>query len=208
MRFQFFHLILLAFSSALLGAAEPAIQRSRGSEPPPATRDSYHLSPRDLIRITIFNEPDVAADRRIDSQGNVNLELLGTVNVNKLTVNQAQEKIRQAYIAAEIFVRPRVSLSVLEYSPREISVNGQVKNPGNVNLPIEMDSVDIVKVITTTGGVTRIGRADKVRVTRTLPSGEKKDFDVNVEQMINGRGEAKPFMVEPGDYIFVPERVL
>ena len=208
MRLPLLPILLCLGSSAWLAAAETPAARPRAAEPPPEVRDSYHLSPRDLIRVTVFNEPDVAKDSRIDSQGNVSLELLGPVNVSRLTVNQAQEKIRQAYIAAEIFVRPRVSVSVIEYSARQISVNGQVKNPGMINLPIEMDSVDIVVVITTAGGVTRIGRADRVMVTRKSPNGTEQQITVDVEQMLNGRGGAKPFMVEPGDYIFVPERVL
>lgn len=209
MRFPILAVFLALLSSATaLRAADPLATRPRTGELPPEARDTYHLSPRDLIRVTVFNEPDVAKDTRIDSQGNVSLELLGSVNLNRLTVSQAQEKIRQAYINAEIFVRPRVSVSVIEYSPREISVNGQVKNPGMVTLPIEMDSVDIVVVITKAGGVTRIGRADRVMVTRKTQNGSEQQITVDVEQMLNGRGGAKPFMVEPGDYIFVPERVL
>lgn len=197
MRLPFF-LLLLALSSRFALAADVPAQ----------AKGSYHLSPRDLIRITIFNEPDMTAERRIDTGGTVSLPLLGAISVNRLTVEEAQEKIRLAYIKAEIFVRPQVSVSVTDYLEKQVSVIGQVKNPGKITFPIEADELDIVDVISNAGGVTRIGRSESVRVTRKGPNGNDITWTVDVERMFNGRGGVKPFMVEPGDVIFVPERVL
>jgi protein involved in polysaccharide export with SLBB domain len=172
------------------------------------TKSSYHLSSRDLIRITIFNEPDMTVDRRIDARGAVSLPLIGNVDLNHLTVSEAQDKIRLAYIEMEIFVHPQVSVTVTEYLLKEVSVIGQVKSPGKIVLPMESDELEIVDVISKAGGVTRLARSDSVRVTRKAANGVEQTFTVDVERMFNGRGGAKPFMVVPGDVIFVPERVL
>lgn len=200
-----FFLLLLGSSLGLYAA--DSSNRARLADAP-ESQTSYHLSPRDLIRITVFNEPDMTVDRRLDARGNVSLPLLGAIDLSRLTVAEAQEKIRSAYIAQEIFVRPQISVSVIEYLAREVSVIGQVKSPGKILLPIETDTIEIVDVISKAGGVTRIGRSDSVRVTRKAADGSERTFTVDVERMFNGRGGAKPFMVEPGDVVFVPERVL
>jgi protein involved in polysaccharide export with SLBB domain len=198
MRFLSFLLLMLAVSARLVVAADL----------PQSAKNNYHLSPRDMIRVSVFNEPDMTVDRRIDAAGTISLHLLGAVDVNRLTIEEAQEKIRVAYIKAEIFLHPQVSVSVTDYMPKEVSVLGCVKNPGKIVFPIEADELPIVDAISKAGGVTRIGRSDSVRVTRKGADGSDLTYMVDVERMFDGRGGAKPFMIAPGDVIFVPERVL
>ncbi len=195
--------IFLLLSVIILGGVA-AIAADSAAAP----KSGYHLSPKDQIRITIFNEPDMTVDRRIDAAGAVSLPLIGPVNLNRLTTEEAQEKIRLAYIKAEILMRPQVAVTVIDYLVKEVSVIGQVRNPGKVVFPIESDELEIVDVISKAGGVTRIGRSESVRVTRKAPDGSELTFTVDVERMFNGQGGAKPFMVAPGDVVFVPERVL
>lgn len=174
----------------------------------PPTVSRYRLAPRDLLRIAVFGEPDLDnIERRIDGNGMVSLPLLGRVAVQGLTTAAAEEAIRRLYVEKEIFVRPQVSVSVAEYVAREVSVIGQVREPGRIKLPIETDSIQIVEAITQAGGITRLARADSVRVTRKNAEGAEQTFVINVERMINGRG-APSFSVLPGDVVFVPERIL
>ncbi len=173
-----------------------------------APSSEYHLYPRDLIRVSVFNEPDMTVERRIEANGSISLPLLGAIDLRGLTKTQAENKIRLAYIKDEIFVQPQVAVTVVEYLAKEVSVIGQVKNPGKIVFPIEADALEIVDVISKAGGVTRIGRSDSVRVTRKNADGTEQTFTVDVERMFNGHGGGKTFMVQPGDVIFVPERVL
>src|SRR4051812_7281275 len=98
--------LALLLSGLLVGTARAQVDPKSSS---------YHLTPRDLIRVTVFNEPDMTADRRIDANGRVSLPLIGTVDLNHCTVAEAQEKIRLAYVGMEIFVHPQVSVTVMEY---------------------------------------------------------------------------------------------
>jgi polysaccharide export outer membrane protein len=167
----------------------------------------YHLFPRDMLKITILDEPDLSVDRRVDGLGRVTLPLVGIVDLKNLRITEAEEKVRQLYIAKEILIHPQVAITVSEYSPREISVLGQVGKPGNVPLPIESDSISIVDAISQAGGFTRISLTDGVQVTRhPADGGADQSITVNVAKMIDGHSAA-PFTVVPGDVIFVPERI-
>ena len=193
-------LVLLPLSvfTSLLGAQEPA----PSSEP-----ELYRLISRDLIQVSVFGEDDVTTNRRIDARGTVNLPLLGAVKISELSVIEAEEFIRQNYIDAEIFIDPQISLAVIEHAPREVLLLGQIASPGKVVLPPERVRISIVELVSTAGGFSRIGKSDGVRVTRKFENGSEEVFVIDVEKLIKGRGDEEDFMVEPGDIVFVPERV-
>ena len=152
-----------------------------GQTPPPSTPveeatglrivqlgELYQLTIRDNISVSVYGEPDVTAERRIDARGKVNLPLIGSVEIEGLTVVKAEESLRKRFIELEIFIDPQVSISVVDYAPKEISVLGQVANPGKQIFPEEKLEMSIVDVITAAGGVSRIGKGEGVRVTLSL----------------------------------------
>lgn len=186
--------------AALLGAAMAA-------ETAPSEPARYRMIARDLIRMSVQGEPDVSVDRRIDGLGEINVPLIGQVKVAGLTVAEAQDRIVKLYVDQEIFVRPQVVVSVVEYSPKEVMVLGQVGKQGKQPFPPEVTSVSIVEAITSAGGFTRIAKGDSVRVTRKDERGAEQSFTINVEKMVEGRATTEIFMLQPGDVIFVPERV-
>ncbi len=199
-RRQVFVLIL---RSALIWIAS----LSGGSALAATPAELYRLVPQDLVQMSIFGEDDMTADRRVDAHGSLHLPLLGAVKVAGLTLPDAETAVREAYVTAEIFIAPQVSLTVLEYAAKEISVLGQVASPGKQTLPNERGRISIVEAISSAGGFTRIAKADAVRVTRGKADGGEEVFTVNVENLINGRVGETSFYVQPGDIVFVPERV-
>jgi protein involved in polysaccharide export with SLBB domain len=88
-----------------------------------------------------------------------------------------------------------------------VMVLGQVGKQGKQVLPPEAVTLTIVEAITSAGGFTRIAKGDAVRVTRKDERGGEQSFTVNVEKAIEGRASGEPFLLQPGDVVFVPERV-
>ena len=198
-------LLILALSLAV--GAPLAAQESPEADPEAQVQvdeRSYRLAVRDLLIFRVQDEPDTEAERRIDGHGRVRLPYIGNVEIAGMTVRDAEDAIEEAYIDSRIYVSPQVSLRVLEYAPREVSVLGQVKDPGTVTFPIEVESQSIISVISEAGGLTGIARAREVRVTRRNEEGETEVHHVNVDQLLGGDGAG--FQVYPGDVIYVPER--
>jgi len=190
--------LLLGATVLVWGSLLPAAEAPASS--------NYRLFARDLVQIAVQGEPDVAVQRRIDASGEIPVPLLGAVKVAGLTAAQAQAEIRRRYIAEEIFIRPEVFVSVVEYSPKEVLVLGQVNKQGKLALSPESAAMPIIEAITGAGGFTRIAKSDGVRVTRKDETGAERVFTVDVERMLAGRG-GDPFQLQPGDVVFVPERV-
>lgn len=193
-----FALLTLSFLSGVLLAADPVAK----------TTDQLRLFPRDQVRVTVQGEPDMAVDRQIDPNGEINLPLLGTVKVAGLSISEAQQVIAARYVQEEIFIRPEVVFTVLSYAPKEITILGQIAKQGKVLFPAETTSMSLVEAVATAGGLNRIAKGDAVRVTRRDAQGAEQNFTLNLDKMVEGKGAAGDvFYLLPGDIVFIPERV-
>lgn len=195
--------------AVLLGGGPPihAQESSAGRTPDP---EFYELSPRDQIELSVYGEPDLTDEQRIDGRGQVRVPLIGTTRLAGMTVRQAEEFLARAYVEQRLLREPMVTIQVVDYAPKEVAVLGAVEAPGKLTFPIEANSLDIVDVISQMGGFKGIAKSDKVRVTRIEANGGKKEFTVNVERMITGRGRKKSeekVEIYPGDILWVPERL-
>lgn len=218
MRSPLFKLWILAVLAAALSFSTQAHAQDADvatSTPRPAsgttTSPAYVLTNTDRISVTVYDEADLSRISRIDSQGKINLALVGEVAVSGLKVSDAQLAIERAYQEARLLRNPRVTITVEEYASREVSIQGQVRSPGRYPLPIEA-SMTILELVTRAGGFTDTAKGTAVRVTRIMADGSKKNFEVDVDSLIKGRKAANvsdnSLVLEPGDIIFVPERLI
>ena len=172
---------------------------------------AYTLTITDRIRVVVFQEDDLVKISRVDASGNINLPLVGDVRVAGMTVNEAQRAVEQAYRDGRYLRNPQVTISIEEYAPREVSIQGQVKAPGRYVLPIEA-TFSVVDLVTKAGGFTDIAKGTEVKITRTSADGKQTTYVINVEGLIRGSksGKAKEqgFLLQPGDIVYVPERII
>ncbi len=196
---------------ALAVAAFPAHAQEPAAADAEKANYIYRLTITDRIRISIFQEEDLAVIVRIDARGNVNLKLVGDLHVAGLTVAEAQRAIEQAYIDGRYLRNPQATISIEDYAPREVSISGQVKAPGRYLLPIE-STLSIIELVTKAGGLTDIARGTSVVVSRTAPDGKITTITVDVDSLIRGRRSNIPnnsaILLEPGDVVYVPERII
>jgi polysaccharide biosynthesis/export protein len=171
----------------------------------------HTLALADRVRIVVYQEEDLASLTRIDARGRVNLPLIGEITIGSLTVIEAQAAIENAYKDGRFLRNPQVTVSVEEYAPREVSIQGQIRNAGRYALPVE-STLTVVELVTKAGGITDIGKGSAVTVTRILPNGTKKVFTVDVDSVIRGRKDTKAddsaLLLQPGDIVYVPERLI
>ncbi len=145
----------------------------------------HTLALADRVRVAVYQEDDLATVTRIDARGKVTLPLIGEITIGGLTVVEAQNAIENAYKDGRFLRNPQVTVSVEEYAPREVSIQGRVRNPGRYTLPIE-STLTVVELVTKAGGIDDIGKGSAVTVTRILPDGTKKVFTVDVDSVIRG----------------------
>ena len=171
----------------------------------------HTLALADRVRIVVYQEDDLASLTRIDARGKINLPLIGEIAIGGMTVVDAQTAIENAYKDGRYLRNPQVTVSVEEYAPREVSIQGRVRNPGRYTLPIE-STLTVVELVTKAGGIDDIGKGSAVTVTRIAPDGTKKVFTVDVDSIIRGKRDTKiddtTLLLQPGDIVYVPERLI
>ncbi len=203
--------LLLGLASLDLAYAQTPAESVSTPASGTTTSPAYVLTNTDRIRVAVYQEEDLSLIARIDSQGRLNLPLVGEVAISGLKVVEAQQAIERAYKEGRFLRNPRVTISVEEYAAREVSIQGQIRSPGRYPLPIE-SSMTILELVTRSGGFTDTAKGTAVRVTRIHHDGTKKNFEVDVESLIKGKRGANvsdnSLVLEPGDIIFVPERLI
>lgn len=122
-------------------------------------RNPYYLRPGDKLRLDLSNPGyEFFNEVTIDNQGTANLQLLGWVNLEEKTVEQAENELKERY-RKEYFKNPRISLRLLEKAPLRFKILGQVAQPGFYEVPPGLQ-VDLLDAIAIAGGYTRL--ANKV----------------------------------------------
>ena len=198
--------------SLLLGLATGPV---RGQDAPlkPDSRKAllYTIAITDSLQVSVFGEEDLSRISRVDARGLINLPLVGEVKVFGLTLRDAEQAIARAYREGRFLRNPQVTVTVEVYAVREISVQGQVKNPQRVVLPPE-SSMTVLEAITKCGGFSDSAKGTEVRVTRVDADGKVKVYIVDIDSLIKGKDRAKSednsLLLLPGDIIYVPERLI
>lgn len=193
-------MVLLAFAALPGGGV-----RAQEQDQPSAESTDYVMQPSDLIRVMVFQEPDLMREVRITQEYTITLPLIGTIDLRNKTVRQAEEIIRSLY-DKDYLVNPQINLTVLEYTQRTVKVLGAVNQPGAIVFPPEQ-KMGLLEAIARAGGFSRIAERRKVRLSRTLADGKSENYVINTDEMIQG-ASAQQWLLTKGDVIFVPERIL
>jgi exopolysaccharide production protein ExoF len=84
----------------------------------------------DIVEFDLLGDTEAPRQLTISSDGGVQVPMLGAVNIAGMSTSAAIEKLRQAYIAEQLYLDPEVTLSVATYRP--IFVLGDVRTPGTI----------------------------------------------------------------------------
>jgi len=157
------------------------------------------LGPGDVVRATVFQNPDLTVESRISESGQINFPLIGAVTVGGLAIPAAEKRIETLLRERGFVLRPQVTIQVVRTLSSQVSVLGQVGKPGRY--PIEMTSSKVSEMIAGAGGVVP-GGADVVTLVGTR-NGEPVKLDIDLPAILqSGRAELD-VQVENGDIIYV-----
>jgi polysaccharide export outer membrane protein len=165
-----------------------------------AQTESLLIGPGDLIYVEVFDTPEMTQQVRVTDAGTVRLQLIGELKVAGETVVGAAKMIEKALIMGKVMRQPQVAVKIQEYATQDVSVLGEVKNPGSYPITTAQS---ILKLIASAGGLTAI--ADR-NITVKRPNESKRTtyyFANDAEEAL--RNAAK---VYPGDTIIVPKAPL
>ncbi|YCM42622.1 SLBB domain-containing protein [Verrucomicrobiaceae bacterium 227] len=176
--------MLLTFSSQLF------------AEPDSNLRDSHVLRPNDVVKLSVYEEPELESEITILKSGQATFPLIGTLQLSGLSLGEASREILKRY-ATDYIRNPKLSLTVSKYATEFVSVIGQVGTPGEVPIP-QTGNLDVASALLTAGDIT--DDADPNNIQLVTVAGETRTLTHAAIQ-----GEAGRLVMKSGDKLIVHE---
>lgn len=140
-----------------------------------AAASDYPLSTGDLVRITVYDHPDLATETRVSENGSVLFPLIGQVQVGGLSAQAAAERIAKGLQTGGFIKFPQVNLVVLDFKGQEVAVLGYVNRPGK--FPLQKRS-RVTDVLALAGGVVPTGADTLVLISNRGGKVERREIDL------------------------------
>src|ERR1041384_5227067 len=117
----------------------------------------------DAVKVTVFQQPDLTLDTRVDEKGTILMPLVGSIKIAGLTTNAAGVQIADALKPGQYLNNPQVHVALTAVRSRQVSVLGMVAKPGRY--PLDETSSQLADVIAAAGGILPTG-SETILVTR------------------------------------------
>ncbi len=108
---------------------------------------SYKFGPGDALKISVYQEPDLAVTAEISQQGYIDMPLLGSIKMTGHTQQSAKEYLEQR-LKDGYLVSPSVSITIDSYRP--FFIYGEVRNPGSYDY---QPDITLEQAIALSGGL-------------------------------------------------------
>ena len=183
-----------------------------GEGPRPTPVMGHTLGPGDVLRVSVYDNPDLSQEVTIEADGAFSYPLIGRVQAAGLPVPQLEGLLAKRF-AAGYLVSPQVGVTVTQYKSQQVYVMGAVGKPGPYALQRQ---TTLLEALSTAGGPTPEAGFEVI-VTHAadkpaLPSGTSKvsaaangqpAMRVSLEQLMAG-GVPQRITLQDGDVVYVP----
>jgi polysaccharide export outer membrane protein len=160
----------------------------------------YRFFPGDEIDVVVPTAPELNRSLRVGPDGRVSLALATTpIMAADRSVPELEAAISQAYAAT--LVRPEAQVVLKQAAPIRIYVGGEVENPGEFEMP---GDIDALQAIVKAGGFTPGARRFEVVVIRRGPDGRPMMKTVDLLHAVTNPDAVDAVPLRRFDIVYVP----
>ncbi len=176
--------------------AQPAAAAASAA---PAAAAEYRVGAGDVLRVVVFQNPDLLLETRITDAGLVSYPLLGSLRVGGLTISEVEKLIADGLRNGNFVRQPQVTVALLQVRAHQVSVLGQVNRPGRY--PLETANMRLTEVLAAAGGVAPSG-SDLV-VLSGQREGKAFRVEIDLPTLFGAAGSNRDVPVLNGDTVWV-----
>jgi len=166
--------------------------------PPPKSKVTEQLGPGDVLEVRVADQEELTGEYQVSDDGTIRFPWIGSLQVQGKTQRQIAEEI-ESELADGWLNQPQVAVRVIDRQNREVSVLGQVKEPGSY--PYK-ERLTLVQAISLAGGMNPLAQSKRVKLIRETEAG-RQTFEIDVTKIVEEGSQ--DLTLEPGDIVFVPE---
>jgi len=160
----------------------------------------------DLIGITVYDSPELTRTVRVDSEGNIRLPMVQQhIKAAGLYPSELEKAVTTVLVEENVLVDPIVTVSVVEYRSRPITVTGAVKTPLTFQAT---GTVTLLEAISRAGGLAD-NAGSEILVSHPPPGTNDKSVilteRIPARALFNTENPSLNLELEGGENIRVPE---
>ena len=193
-------LAVVAFSLAL-GLTAPSAWAQAA---PAGVAPEYRLGQGDVVRITVYQNPDLTLETRVTEAGVISYPLLGNIRIGGLSVTAAEKLVADGLRGGNFVKQPQVNVVVVQVRGNQANVLGQVNRPGRY--PIEAADMRLTDLLAAAGGTSASG-SDVVIVTGTR-NGQRFRVEVDLPGLFTANAKDTDLLIQNGDVVWVERQPL
>lgn len=159
----------------------------------------------DVIKVTVYDHPDLTTVARINESGKIGLPLIGEIAVASLSTQQASIRVAQALSTGKYVQRPQVTIYVERFHSPLVSIMGEVAKPGKypTRNPETEDVRTVADLLALAGGPTPTA-ADYLTVIQKSANGKTVHKRVDITALLARGDMSQNVSITEGDIVFVP----
>lgn len=177
---------LLAFS-AILYACLPAI----------GFAEDYLVGSGDVLKIDVYDNPDLKTTVRVTNNGKIVIPLLGQVTVSGLKVSDVTEKLTRL-LADGYLINPQVNIFIEDFRSKKAVILGQVARPGIVEI---RGTTTFLEAISHAGGLKEA--AGDVATIKRINGGKQNVIAIDIKSIVEGGDLSQNILIHDGDTIYI-----
>ena len=165
---------------------------------------NYTLGPEDIIEVEVLRHPEFGGVYPINLEGKIQYKFVGDIEVTGLTKKELEEKLK--VVLSKFIIKPKVSVTIVEYKSKVIYVLGEVSKPGKYYMKSE--SITVREAAVVAGLPTHAAAMRKCQLITPAEDGQVISKAVNLYEILYGGDLDKNIDMHPGDVLYVPSTVM
>ncbi len=183
---------------------------------PASAQDNYRIKAGDVVRVEVLEDSSLNRDALVLPDGRISLPMAGSVSASGRTVEQLRNSIR-SQLAPNFASDPTVHVALSRLAPPApasaasapatdtIYILGEVNNPGAVELE---EGTTLLQALAAVGGFSKFAATKRIQLRRTDRSRVERIYNVNYQDILQGKTSIGTTVLASGDVIIVPQRRL
>jgi polysaccharide export outer membrane protein len=175
------------------------------SLPPDATGlpidpHSYIIGPEDILRISIWREPDLSKIAQVRPDGKITMNLIGDLQASGLTPERLAAQLKDAYSASSKLLQPEISVEMIQINSKSFSIVGGVNHPGKFPL---ITPIRVFEALTQAAGFRDFADRKHIKILRA--DGTSLEFNYNDFVKSKKKAQDQNVFLMNGDTIVVKD---
>lgn len=164
--------------------------------------EDYRIGEGDVLRISVYQQPDLDKLVRVSNRGQIVLPLIGPVNAKGETAASISRKI-ETLLADGYLINPNVSVYIEEFRSQKVTILGEVNKPGLYEISGE---ISFLELVSKAGGFTSLA-GDQAIIKRQMAVSPqpKKVIRIDLKDFMEKGDTSVDVALKEGDSIFVKQ---